>query len=79
MKNATKKIEQGLHDLIQDTKIGNENLIKRATILNKLKALINTVLLSTRRRLSNKANAKPQATLDKAFEKFNTELQEVLK
>ena len=75
MRKSTKKIEQGLYDLIQETKASNESLISRALFLDKLQTLIKTLLLHTRRRLSNKLNSNPQTTVDRAFKKFNEELK----
>jgi len=80
MNKSIDKIEQGLFDLIKDTQDGgNEQLIKRAHVLKKLQSLVQTVLLATQRRLTNKLNANPQAVLDGAFTKFNDEIREALK
>lgn len=79
MKNSVKKIEQGLFDLIQDTQADNEQLIARAHILKKLQSLVQTVLLSTQRRLTSKLSANPQAVLDDAFKKFNNEIDGTIK
>ena len=79
MKKATQKIEKGLRELLAKTQTGNERLIARAQILNKLENLIKTLLLSTRRRLTGKPSTIAQARIDEAFQKFNIEIQEGLK
>ena len=79
MKKSTAKIEIGLRELLAKTQPGNEKLINRAFILNKLESLIKTLLLSTRRRLSNKLNPNPGGPIEQAFEKFNKELEGIFK
>jgi hypothetical protein len=71
--NAIGRIEGGIFDLIRVTGPDNESLINRAEILQSIQTLIRTIQLSTQRRLTSKLSADPEATIDKAFEKFSVE------
>ena len=69
------KIQQGLFDLVQDTKHSKEALIKRAAVLNITEALIKNLKLTTQRRLTGKLQADQAGQIDKIFQKFSTALE----
>ena len=79
MKNAyIDRISQGLFDMILETKATDEDLIKRAKILDAVAILIKDIQLHTTRRLTGKLNADPDGTTNKMFAKFK-EAVEVIK
>ena len=79
MKKAIAKIEQGLFDLINDTKGSNEELIARSKVLNLTEALITNLKLHTQRRLTSKLNPNQGAKVDELFKRFSTAVEGVVK
>ena len=79
MKKSIKKIEQGIYDLIQDTKIGNDNLIARSKVLNLTEALIKNLRLHTQRRLTSKLQVDQSGKVDELFKRFATAVEGVIK
>ena len=72
------KINQGLFDMIQETKATKQSLIRRAKVLDALSVLVKSTRLHTQRRLTGKLNTTPDKTVDKIFDKFR-EAVEVIK
>jgi hypothetical protein len=71
MKNQSiDKIQQGLFDLIRETKADNESLIQRSQVLDATTVLSKSLQLHTQRRLTGKPNADPDGTALKLFADF---------
>ena len=71
MKSASiDRVENGLFDLVNDTKESQENLIQRSKVLEATSVLIKNLQLHSQRRLTGKLNADPDATVDKLFADF---------
>ena len=75
---SIKIIEEGLTELVSETRAGNESLIRRAKVLDAVGVMSKSLQLHTQRRLTGKLNADPNATVRKIFRKFN-ETVEVIK
>jgi|APSaa5957512622_1039677.scaffolds.fasta_scaffold53193_3 hypothetical protein len=71
MKSASiDRVENGLFDLVTDTKESEESLIQRSKVLEATSVLIKNLQLHSQRRLTGKLNADPDATVDKLFADF---------
>jgi hypothetical protein len=78
MKNQSiDKIAQGYFDLIHDTKESEENLIKRAKVLDAAAGLTKSLQLHTQRRLTGKLNSDPAATVAKLFAAFKASVEAI--
>ena len=69
--DAVAKIETGIRELIDVTKVGNENLIKRSKVIFALEALIVNIKGFTQRRLIGSLQPNPEAQVDTFFERFH--------
>ena len=72
MQESIKKIETGLKDLIEETKLGNEGLIVRSKVLNNLQGLIKNIQLHSQRRLTAKFQTDPAGKVEDLFARFET-------
>ena len=65
------QIESGLRGLIDETKVGNEALIKRSKVFFALEGLIVNLKAHTQRRLTGKFQPDPDAKLEELFRRYN--------
>jgi hypothetical protein len=79
VKKSIDKINQGLFDLIIETKDGgNEALIARSKAINNIQALLKNLQLHTQRRLTSKLQPDPDGQISNLFARF-TEAMEAIK
>ena len=70
MQKSTEIIEQGLREFIEETKIGNMDLIRRSEVFEVLEALIKNLKAHTQRRLTNKMQPNPDAHVAELFRRY---------
>jgi hypothetical protein len=72
MKTASiEKIEEGIRELIEETKVGNEDLTRRSKVFLALDALIFNLKGHTQRRLTGKLQPNPDAQVEELFRRYN--------
>jgi hypothetical protein len=72
MKTAsTDMIEQGIRELIEETKVGNEDLTRRSKVFLALDALIFNLKGHTTRRLTGKFQPDPDGHVEELFRRYN--------
>ena len=68
---STDKIEEGLRELIEETKTGNEDLTRRSKVFLALEGLIQNLKGHTMRRLTSKFQPDPDGQVEELFYRYN--------